>query len=244
MQDQLGGSMMRGYSAGRALAMGCLVVLTAGGCGDEDNGPTPTVVLAKAPSKSGDGQTGVPGEALLSPLRVSVTSDGIPQSGATVTWSTSDGSVDPTSMETGADGVGATTWTLGPDAGAQTAQAAVSGASGSPVGFTATASGGGPPPADPTELTVTVSNNFFTSDENDNSNPAVDTLAVNGTVTWDWNATAASHSVESVGTPSFTSSNVLAGGDASFVVQFTQPGTYNYRCSLHPTIMTGRILVR
>ncbi len=240
--------MMRGYSAGRALAMGCLVVLMAWGCGGSNNAPNPTVVLAKAPSKSGDGQTAAAGTALLSPLRVSVTSDSQPQSGVTVTWSTGDGgSVDPSSNQTGADGIGATTWTLGPTAGTQRATATVTGATGSPQTFTATASGGGPPPGDPSAIAVTVGNNFFTSDRNDSSNPAVDTLALNGTVTWSWNSTAGSHSVRSnqtPGAPTFASSLVKTGAGQSYSVVFTEAGTYTYDCSIHGAAMTGRIVVR
>jgi plastocyanin len=234
---------MRGYSTGRTLAMGSLVVLLGWGCSGDDSSPNPPAapVLAKAPSLNGDQQTGAPGEALASPLRVLVTRDGIPSTGDTVKWSTTDGSLDPTSFVTAADGIGSTTWTLGPNAGTQTATAAVTGATA--VSFTATASGGGGL-GDPSAITVTVGNNFFTSVRNGTSNPAVDTLALNGTVTWNWNATAQSHSVESVGNPQFTSSNVLMGADQSFVFQFTEPGTYSYRCSIHPTIMTGRIVVR
>jgi plastocyanin len=238
---------MTGYSAGRALAMGCLVVLTAGGCGGDDNTPNPTVVLAKAPSKSGDGQTGAAGAALLSPLQVLVTSDGIPQSGATVTWSTSDGSVDPTSMETGADGIGATTWTLGPDVGAQTAQAAVSGASGSPVTFDATATGSEPPPPDPDEIAVTVANNSFTSDRNGTIDPAVDTLAINGTVTWTWGSGAGTHTVRSnqtLGAPTFPESGPKSGSGQTYSAVFTEAGTYTYDCAIHGSAMTGRIVVR
>jgi len=218
-------------------------VLAGWGCGGDDNAPNPAPpVLAKAPTKSGDLQTGAPGAALLSQLRVLVTRDGNPAAGDTVKWSTSDGSVDPASVVTAADGIGATTWTLGSNVGAQTATAAVTGATS--VTFTATASGDGGPGPDPTQITVNVTNNFFTSAQNQTQNPAVDTLAVNGTVTWQWGPGAGSHSVQSVGTPSFTSSNVLMGTDQSFVFQFTQPGTYNYNCSIHPTIMTGRIVVR
>ena len=232
---------MRGYSAGRALAMGSPVVLMGWGCSGDNNSPNTPPVLAKAPTKSGDQQTGAPDETLGSPLRVLVTRDNIPSAGDTVKWSTTDGSLDPTSFVTAADGIGSTTWTLGPNAGTQTASAVVTGDTA--VTFTATATGGGTP-TDPTAIAVTVGNNFFTSDRNESSNPAVDTLALNGTVTWSWNATAASHSIESVGTPQFTSSNVLTGADQSYAVQFTEPGTYSYRCSIHPTIMTGRIVVR
>jgi plastocyanin len=244
MPCQSGGSIMRGYSAVRALAMGSLVVLMGWGCGDDNNEPTPAApVLAKAPTKSGDAQTGDPGAALVSPLRVLVTRDGIPAAGDTVKWSTSDGSVSPTAFVTAADGIGATTWTLGPNVGAQSTTASVTGATS--VTFTATASGGGGGPGpDPTDLTVTVTDNKFTSGRNGTNNPALDTLAVNGTVTWAWGPGAGAHSVESIGTPSFTDSNVLTGTDQSYVFQFTQPGTYSYRCSIHPTIMTGQIVVR
>jgi plastocyanin len=235
---------MRGYSGGRALAMGSLVALMAWGCGGDDNSPNPAlVVLAKAPTNSGDLQTGAAGEALPNDLLVLVTSDGIPLSGATVTWSTTDGSVSPTSNVTTANGIGATTWTLGPNAGTQTATATVTGATGSPQTFTATASGGGPPP-DPTDIAVTVGNNFFTSNRNLTSNPAVDTLALNGSVTWTWNASAGSHSVQSTGSPSFVSSLVKTGAGQSYSLAFTQAGTYTYNCSIHGNAMTGRIVVR
>jgi hypothetical protein len=240
---------MRRYSAGRALAMGCLVVLAAWGCG-EDNSPSAPVVLAKAPSKSGDGQTGAPGQALLSPLRVSVTSDSAPQVGATVVWSTQDGgSFDPDSNVTTADGIGATTWTLGPTLGVQQARATVSGASGSPVTFSATATGGGgpPPSIDPDEIAVTVGNNSFTSDRNGTVNPAVDTLALNGTVTWTWGPGAGSHSVRSnqtSGAPTFPSSLVKTGSGQTYSAVFTEAGTYTYDCSIHGSAMTGRIVVR
>jgi plastocyanin len=236
---------MRGYSAGRALAMGSLVLLVAWGCsGGNDNSPNPSPpVLAQAPSKPGDLQTGAAGEALLSPLQVLVTRDGNPSAGDTVKWSTSTGSLDPTSNVTGANGIGATTWTLGPIPGTQTATATVTGATGSPVTFTATASGGGPSP-DPSEILVTVGNNFFTSNRNGSSNTAVDTLAVNGNVTWTWGPGAGSHSVQSTGSPSFVSSLVKTGEGQSYSLTFTEAGTYSYDCSIHGTAMTGRIVVR
>jgi plastocyanin len=233
---------MRGYSAGRALAMGSLVVLMGWGCSGDNSSPSTPPVLAKAPSKSGDLQTGAPGEALASQLRALVTRDGIPSAGDTVKWSTTDGSVDPPSFVTAADGIGTTTWTLGPNAGAQTATAAVTGATA--VSFTATASGGGGPPGDPTEIAVRVGNNSFTSVRNGTVNPAVDTLAVNGTVTWTWGPGAGSHSVQSTGSPAFVSSLVKTGEGQSYSLIFTEAGTYTYDCSIHGAAMTGRIVVR
>jgi plastocyanin len=227
--------------------MGSLVVLMAWGCGgggDNSPNPPPAPVLAQAPSKPGDLQTGPAGEALLSPLRVLVTRDGTPSAGDTVKWATTTGSFDPTLNVTGADGIGATTWTLGPSAGTQTAEAAVTGATGSPVTFTATATGGGGPGPAPAEIDVTVGNNSFTSNRNGTVNPAVDTLALNGTVTWTWGPAAGSHSVESTGTTNFVSSLVKTGAGQTYLVTFTQAGTYTYNCSIHGNAMTGRIVVQ
>jgi plastocyanin len=58
-----------------------------------------------------------------------------------VTWSTTapGGSLEPTTSATDASGLASVNWTLGTVSGSQTAQAALSGATGSPVIFTATA---------------------------------------------------------------------------------------------------------
>jgi plastocyanin len=224
------------------------VALFIGGCGGGgDSNPNPSpLVVAKAPTNSGDLQTGPISNALPNDIRVLVTRDGNPETGATVTWSTNDGSLDPTSGLTDATGIAASTWILGDDAGSQSAQAAVQGATGSPVTFTATGtSGSPPPPPPPSSIDVTVGNIFFESDRNGTSNQAVDTVAVNGTVTWTWVATGAtSHSVLSTGTTSFASSNVLTGDGSNYQVQFPTAGTYTYNCSVHGNQMTGRIVVR
>jgi len=60
-----------------------------------------------------------------------------------VTWSALAGTITGTSI-TNASGIATATRTLGATAGAQTAQAAVVGLAGSPVGFTATANAGNP----------------------------------------------------------------------------------------------------
>ena len=123
-----------------------LTALSCGG-GDGDNGGTPpsTTAIAKAPN-SGDAQTGQVGEALGAPLQVVVTDGGAPAAGATVTWSTTaaTGSLSPTSTATDANGIASSSWSLGTVAGPQSAQATLSGASGSPVTFTATATAGEP----------------------------------------------------------------------------------------------------
>ncbi len=135
----------------RDITLGFPVLLTVAllGCGGDDNGGTPpaTTSIAKA-SASGDGQTGVVGQALTDPIQVVVTEGGAPAAGVTVAWSSSvpDAALAATST-TDASGVASNSWTLGTVAGAQVAQASLSGASGSPVSFTATAA-----PGEPTEL--------------------------------------------------------------------------------------------
>lgn len=123
------------------LLTGTGVALACGGDGGSDGGTPPnTTAIAKAAS-SGDAQTGTVGQELGAPLQVVVTEGGAPSAGKTVTWSTaSGGSLDPTSAVTDASGVASATWTLGTTSGAQTAAATLSGASGSPVAFNATAS--------------------------------------------------------------------------------------------------------
>jgi plastocyanin len=238
---------MKTTAPGRVLALGfSILALGVGGCGsggDQGPGPSPLVV-DKTSTESGDQQTGPVSVALPNALRVIVTRDGAPQTGVTVAWSAGQGSVDPATVATGADGISTTTWTLGSMAGAQTAQAGVSGATGSPVSFTATATAG-PPPPPPTDVQVAVGNNFFKSGHNATQNPAVDTVAVNGTVTWTWTATGTvSHSVQSTGSPSFTSSTTMTGNGQTYNFQFTQAGTYTYDCAVHGAAMTGRIVVR
>ena len=51
------------------------------------------------------------------------------------------------------------------------------------------------------------------------------------------------HSVQSLGSPSFTSSGVQTGSGSTYHVTFTAPGTYQYDCAVHGSMMTGRIVV-
>ncbi len=92
---------------------------------------------------SGDNQSAAAGAAVPAPLVVIVTDAfGNPVPGIEVRWDASDGSVDPATVETGADGQAATFRTLGPTAGTQGATASVDGLDGSPVSFTQTATAG------------------------------------------------------------------------------------------------------
>lgn len=108
---------------------------------------------------------------------------------------------------------------------------------GSPHQFAATAQ------AIPTTASVTVGPGIvFTSDRNTSSNPAVDTIAAGGKVTWTWAPGSISHSVQSTGTPGFTSSVVQTNG--TYSIPFTTAGTYHYNCAVHGNGMTGTVIVR
>ena len=105
-------------------------------------------------SLDGNGQSGTAGSTLPTPLRVQVIdATDIPVSGVVVSWSPVDGggSVTPTSS-TDVAGIASATFTLGPSIGEQHAQAQVTGLSGSPVVFSATATE--PSPVGGTELVV------------------------------------------------------------------------------------------
>ncbi len=92
---------------------------------------------------------------------------------------------------------------------------------------------------------VEVGNNLFRSSHNGSCNPAVDTIAAGGTVTWTWTGTGSvAHSVRSQGTPSFASSAIQTGNGATYSLQFNTPGTYRYDCAVHGSAMTGRVVVQ
>src|SRR5690242_7820876 len=86
---------------------------------------------------------------------------------------------------------------------------------------------------------------MFTSRQNGSSNPAVDTVAVGGTMTWTWGANSSAysgHSVQSQGSPSFASSAVQSSG--TYSVTFTTACTYKSDSPVHASAMTGTIVVR
>jgi plastocyanin len=119
-----------------------------------------------------------------------------------------------------------------------------------PTGPSGGTGGGTTPPPDggspaPPTASVTVGDIFFRSDHNGSSNPAVDTVAVNGTVTWTWGSSATMpHSVQSLGSPSFTSSSIMTGPSHTHQATFAAAGSYDYDCAFHGQLMTGTIVVR
>jgi len=96
----------------------------------------------------------------------------------------------------------------------------------------------------PATAAVTVGDIFFQSGHNGSRNPAVDTVAVNGTVTWTWGpGESLPHSVQSLGSPGFTSSGIQTGAGSSYSFTFAAAGTYHYNCAVHGNLMTGTIVV-
>ena len=122
-------------------SVACILIAAACGGGDGGGGPNPsTATIGKGPT-SGDNQSGTVGQPLSQPIQVIVRRDGVAEAGTQVTWATQAiaGTLNPVSSTTDAAGLASSSWTLGTTAGAQTATASVSGATGSPVSFMATA---------------------------------------------------------------------------------------------------------
>ena len=118
------------------------LALLLAACGGDPKGPPPpppTGLSASKASPSGDNQTGNVQFPLAGDLRIVVQDAGTPASGVAVNWSGTgtNGSFNPASGTTDANGLATTRWTLPEEAGQHIAAADVAGASGSPVTFTA-----------------------------------------------------------------------------------------------------------
>lgn len=189
----------------------------------------------------GDAQQADIGLTLGAPLSVKIVDQfGNPVSAEPVSWLVISGSasLNPPNGNTSGTGIANTTVTLGGTAGPIAITASSGSLTGSPQSFSAIAR------ALPTAITISVRNSVF--------NPPVDTVAVGGTVTWDWATGAASHDVVSTGANSFPD-DPAGISDAPHTygpITFSTPGTYLYYCTEHgspgnpPTGMAGRIVVR
>ena len=83
------------------------------------------------------------------------------------------------------------------------------------------------------------------SGHNGSANPAVDTIAAGGAVTWTWtNAGGVLHGIQSLGSPIFRNSQVKSGDGSTYQAVFRSAGTYQYDCAIHGAAMTGTIVVR
>lgn len=143
----------------------------------------------------------------------------------------------------------ATAPSTNPPAGGGAGSGTGGGTYGGSGGNTGGGGGGSPSPAPApvpasSAVTITVGNDFFRSDRNASANTAVDTIPAGGTVTWKWaNTGFVPHSVQSLATPSFTSSEIETGSGSSYQLTFTTPGTYRYDCAVHGDLMSGIVVV-
>jgi plastocyanin len=212
-----------------SLISAAALIAVAAGCGDESGPALDPLVIQQAPTSSGDGQTGTVGEALPSGLRVVITRASEPESGVEVDWATGDGgSLAPATSTTNADGIATTTWTLGPDAGTQTATATADAVDGSAVSFTATAEEDAPPPPPPPPATIQV----LGPNGGNRFEPTQVTVQVGQAVQWVWPAGSLDHNVvpdeeEPV------SNGPAADGPMEYSVTFTTAGTYDFYCITH-----------
>ncbi|MEO8089354.1 MAG: hypothetical protein ABI703_03550 [Gemmatimonadales bacterium] len=95
-----------------------------------------------------------------------------------------------------------------------------------------------PPPT----ASVNVGNLFFQSARNGSMDPAIDTVAVGGTVTWTWTE-AGAHTVR-FADPGLAESPGLSDDGSVFGTSFPAAGTFSYDCGVHGLAMTGTIVVR
>jgi hypothetical protein len=103
----------------------CAIVF-ASACNSDSTSPGSSFNFTKT---SGDSQTVLAGGKVTSPLVVTLTSNGAPAPGVTVTWGTgtASGTVNPTTSTTDANGVASTTFTSPQKAGTDTVLATSSG---------------------------------------------------------------------------------------------------------------------
>lgn len=214
------------------MAQRILLVLAAGlvtacGGGDSGTGPGPGPLTIVVATGGGDLQTGAPGTQLATPHRVLVSRGGQPSAGQQVSWSitTGGGTLTAASSTTGANGIAETRLTLPGAPGPVFVQASLSGASGSPVTFTAAAVLPGQ------YVAVGVVNNLF--------EPAAVTVQAGGTVLFQWPAGSRDHNLIPIAPTTLPNAPVVRSGP--FVVEqiFPTPGTYGYFCSVHATATSG-----
>jgi plastocyanin len=196
--------------------------------------------MEKTATKSGDQQTAPINTVLGNPLRVLITRDGEPVEGVDVDWAAGQGGSLAQEEQSDADGVASVVWTLGPELGNQAATAAIQGADGSPLTYTATATDGTEPPLGPTILVLGPGGgNRF--------EPNVVTISVGQTVTWSWPEGVVSHNVVPDDGTTPSSSGPPTDGPETYTFTFNEVGIFRFYCVTHGgpdgVGLSGRVLV-
>jgi len=184
---------------------------------------------------SGNGQSAGVNSAFSQLLAAEVTDQyGNGVTGILVTWSVQSGDVTLSagSSVSNTAGLAPVQVTAGPTVGPAVVRATTAAVAGD-VDFNLTVT--------PTPIRVTAGDIFYLSVRNNSTNPAVDTAKVGTPVIW--TASAGTHSVQSTGSPSFSSGDNISTGQ-TYTVTFTTAGTYTYNCGVHGAAMTGRLVVQ
>lgn len=223
------------------LAVGMSLAVLGLGCSSDDQGPgEPPLVMEKPATKSGDAQTGPVEVALGNPLRVLITREGEPVEGVDVDWAAGQGGSLSAETQSDEEGIASAAWTLGPELGTHSATAAIDGADGSPLTYTATATTGtGPPPGPTIQVLGPPGENRF--------EPNLLTISVGQSVTWSWPAGALNHNVVPDDGNNPTPSGPVTDGPETYSFTFNQPGSFRYFCLTHGGAggvgMSGRVIV-
>jgi plastocyanin len=223
------------------LLVGMSLAALGAACSTEDQGPGQSPLVIEKPAvKSGDQQTAPVGIALGNPLRVMITRDGEPVEDVDVDFSAGQGGSITEEQESDELGIASAVWTLGPEIGTHSATAAVDGAEGSPLTYTATATTGtGPPPGPTVQVLGPPGTNRF--------EPAIVNITVGQTVTWVWPAESQGHNVWPDDNIHPTRSGTPANGPKTLSYTFDDVGTFLYFCQVHGGIggvgMSGRVVV-
>ena len=216
---------------------GLLLAVTAGllgACGSEDR-QAPTIadfVLEKAPDGSGDKQVGVAGKPLDQDFRARVTRDGKPAEGVTVYWTTMQGSMNPATDLTDANGISASRWTTKSDYVEQEAFASLEPVLGPRVPgsvlpgmimFTALAY---PDPDGPNAVHVL-------NEGGNRFEPASITVVAGATVNWVWTVGSTGHNIVADDGNAPATSGAPASYPKFLSFTFVVPGVYHYHCAVH-----------
>lgn len=211
-----------------------LAAFAVAGCGSSERQAPTTgdLVIEKAPELSGDAQVGVAGEPLPADLRARVTRDGVPVEGVTVYWTTMQGSMDPPSAVTDADGISASRWTTKFVYVEQEAYASLEPVTGPRV----------PGSILPGMIQYTglafpdpdASNTVLVRDDGGNRfDPASITIAVGDTVNWFWVEGSTGHNVVPDDGNAPATSGAPKAHPKYLSFRFMIPGVYRYHCGVH-----------
>jgi plastocyanin len=222
------------------LAMGASLAVFGLACGDDQGPGQPPLVMEKPATKSGDQQFGPVELALGNPLRVLITREGEPVEGVDVEWAAGQGGSFTLEEESGEDGIATVVWTLGPEVGNQAATATIDGADGSPLTYTATATSGTEPPPGPTIQVLG-------PDGGNRFEPALVTITVGQTVTWEWPEGSLAHNVVPDDGNNPIPSGPITDGPETHSFTFNSPGSFRFFCLNHGDAggvgMSGRVIV-